>query len=328
MVPSASTASEQPHGRPRNRLVWAGVAVFAAAALAFGFFVLQQKKPAPVRLTVDTPNHGALPLFGRPSVSPNGQSILFAVTDPATRSPVWYLHSLATRTSSALPEAGATTAAYWSFDSRSLLLSRSNVFWKMDLNARFPERLPVVGAYTSWQREGIVTGGRAGLRWFRPDGSGSRWLRKRDDNDNDGIGYSYPSLIPGGRWLLYNASRSDGAGATAVSLHLASLDGKIDQQILTGEHPAIYAGPGYLLFLRGNTLTAQAIDPVNGRLRGDPTAIAGPIATAAGITDQLGAFSASDNGVLVYRSGAVPPTQEPTTRFTVIMNWPSLIKKQ
>jgi hypothetical protein len=326
MVPSAHTASEQPHGRPRNCLVWAGVAVFGAAALGFGFLVLHQKTPIPARLTVDTPNNGALRLFGRPSVSPDGQSILFAVTDPATRSPVWYLHSLATRTSTALPEAGATTAAYWSFDSRSILLSRSNVFWKMDLNTRAPQRLPIQGAYTSWRPEGIVTGGRSGLRWFRPDGSGLRLLKNPDDQP--GIVYSYPSLIPGGHWLLYNQSHGEGEGDTRFSLHLASLDGKVDQQILAGEHAAIYAGPGYLLSLRGNTLTAQAIDPVSGELRGGPAAIAGPIATTAGITDQLGSFSASDNGVLAFRSGAVPLEQEPTNRFTVIVNWPSLLKKQ
>jgi hypothetical protein len=297
------------------------VAVFSAAALAFGLLLLQEKKnlPVPRRLTVDTPNNGALPLFGRPSVSPDGQSILFAVNDPESRNPAWYMHSLATGTSSALPEAGATTAVYWAFDSRSILLSRSNNFWRMDLSTRAPQRLPMVGAYTSWQPEGIVTGGRSGLRWFRPDGSGSRWLKKRDDKD--GIAYSYPSLIPGGRWLLYNVAQTDGAAATGFSLHLASLDGKVDRQILTGERAAIYAGPGYLLFLRGDTLTAQAIDPASGKLRGHPAEVAGPIATAEGITDQLGSFSASDNGVLAFRSGA-------TNRFTVMVNWPSLLKKK
>ena len=62
---------------------------------------------------------------------------------------------------------------------------------------------------------------------------------------------------------------------------------------------------GYLLFVRGDTLTAQAIDPESGNLRGDPAPIANHIGTTAGITDQLGSFSASDNGVLAFRSAAV-----------------------
>ena len=288
----------------RERLVWAGIAAFGAAALAFGFLLLHREKPvpAPVRFTVDTPQNGSLPLFGRPSVSPDGQSVLFAVTDPASRSTVWYLHSLATGISRALPGAESTTAIYWAFDSRSILLSRSNAFWKMDLNSASPQRLPITGAFTSWQREGIVTGGRPGLRWFRPDGSGLRWVKKRDGEK--GIGYSYPSLIPGGRWLTYNAAEGEGVAATGFSLHLASLDGKVDRQLLTAEHAAVYAGPGYLLYRRGDTLMAQAIDPKNGDLRGGPSPIANSIATTVGIVDQLGSFSASDNGVLVFRRGA------------------------
>ena len=212
----------------------------------------------------------------------------------ASQNPVWYLHSLATGTSRALAGTETTTSTYWSFDSRSILLSHRNVFWRMDLNGGPPQRSPVAGAYTSWQREGIITGGRSGLRWFRPDGTGVQWVKK-------GTGYSYPSLIPGGHWLMYNTAETEDAAA-GISLHFASLDGKVDRQILTGEHAAIYAGPGYLLYRHGDTLTAQGIDPESGKLRGDPAPITGPIGTAAGIADQLGSFSASDNGVLAFRS--------------------------
>jgi hypothetical protein len=311
----------------RERLAWAGVVVFGAAALAFGFLLQRQEKPvpAPVRFTVDTPGNGSLPLFGRPSVSPDGQSVLFAVTDPASRSTVWYLHSLATGTSRALPGTENITAAYWSFDSRSILLSRSNAFWRMDLNTSFPQQLSAVGAYSSWQPEGIVTGGRAGLRWFRPDGSGLRWVKKRDDKN--GISYSYPSLVPGGRWLIYNAAKTDGEGATSFSLHLATLDGKVDRQILTAAHPAIYTSPGYLLYLRGDTLMEQVIDPESGKLGGDPAVVVNSIGSTEGIIDLLGSFSASANGVLAFRRAIVPPEQKAANSFTVIVNWPSLLKK-
>jgi hypothetical protein len=312
-------ASDQPHGKLSERLAWASAATLAAAALTFGFILLHRENPlpAPVRFTVDTPGNGSVPLFGRPTVSPDGQSVLFAVADPASHSPVWYLYNLASRTSRAVPGTEDTTAVYWSFDSHSILLSRSNVFWRMDLNAGSPQRLSVVGAYSSWQPEGIVAGGRQGLRWFRPDGSGLRWIKRSDETD--GKAYSYPSLIPGGRWMMYNIAEGDG-----FSVQFASLDGNVAREILKAEHPAIYTGPGYLLFRRGDMLAAQPVDPKSGELRGASILIAGPIGIAAGTIDLLGSFSASDNGVLVFRSDV----KEAPNSFTVIVNWPWLLKKK
>jgi hypothetical protein len=85
------TTSDQPNRKLRGRLAWAGVAVLGAGAMAFGYLRLHQEKavPAPLRFTIGTPENGSLQLFGLPSVSPDGQSVLFAVTDPASLSPVW-----------------------------------------------------------------------------------------------------------------------------------------------------------------------------------------------------------------------------------------------
>jgi hypothetical protein len=118
---------------------------------------------------------------------------------------------------------------------------------------------------------------------------------------------------------VYNLAESDG-----FSLHFASLDGKVDRKIFKTEHPAIYAAPGYLLFRRGHTLTAQRFDSESGNLRGDEAPIASPVVVTAGTADQLGSFSASDNGVLAFREDV----QDTPNRFTVIVNWPSLLKKK
>jgi len=298
----AADAPPPPRRKLRDRLAWAGAAVSTAAALAFGFLLLRQETPtaAPVRFTVDTPENGSMMLFARPSVSPDGESVLFVARDPASQRYVWYLHSLATGTSRALPTPEDATAIYWSFDSRSVLLNRSGALWKMDLNTGSPEQLPFTGNYSSWGPEGIVTATQAGLRFFRPDGSASRWIKQRGDKDP--LAYTYPTLMPGGRWLIYNAVRVGEGSTSGESIHLASLDGKVDQQLFTAERAALYAGPGYLLYLRGDTLTAQAIDPESGKLRGGPAPVAGPI-EHAGTTVDPGSFSASANGVLVFRRG-------------------------
>ena len=62
-------------------------------------------------------------------------------------------------------------------------------------------------------------------------------------------------------------------------------------------------GAGLLLYLRGDTLMAQAIDPDSGKLRGDPTPAASLVAVVPSVSDPF--FSASGNGVLAFRRGSV-----------------------
>ena len=62
-----------------------------------------------------------------------------------------------------------------------------------------------------------------------------------------------------------------------------------------------YAKPGYLLFLRGQTLMAQAFDARALTLTGSPSRIAEGLRYSAG--HQHGFFAASDTGTLVYASG-------------------------
>jgi len=298
----AADAPAPPRRKLRDRLLWAGAALSTAAALAFGFLLLRQEKPtpAPVRFTVNSPENGSMPLFGPVLVSPDGQSVVFVARDPASQRYGMYLHSLVTGTTRALRVIEDINGIYWSFDSRSLLLNRPGALWKMDLNTSSPEQLPFAGGYSSWGPEGIVTVTRAGLQLFRPDASSTRWIKKRDDKDP--LVYSYPTLIPGGRWVIYNTFRAGDGPSAGESIHLASLDGKVVRQIFTTERAAVYAGPGYLLYLRSDTLMAQAIDPDSGNLRGGPTPVASPIEYNPTSIDP-GAFSASANGVLVFRRG-------------------------
>src|ERR1051326_8288133 len=74
---------------------------------------------------------------------------------------------------------------------------------------------------------------------------------------------------------------------------------------------AIYVEPGYLLYSRQRTLMAQQFDLRRLELAGEATAVAENIRTNDAITRW--AFSASDNGVLIFRSGEA---NRMTTRLT------------
>ncbi len=64
--------------------------------------------------------------------------------------------------------------------------------------------------------------------------------------------------------------------------------------------PAAGSENGHLLFLRGSTLMAQALDPKRFEMAGDSF----PVAEQVGSFLALGFFSVSANGVLAYRSGS------------------------
>jgi dipeptidyl aminopeptidase/acylaminoacyl peptidase len=69
--------------------------------------------------------------------------------------------------------------------------------------------------------------------------------------------------------------------------------------VLRERNSALYAS-GYLLYLRGDTLMAQAFDPERGQLKGDSRAVAEHVATVPGRR----LVNASENGILIYHTGA------------------------
>lgn len=313
------TGASVPAPRPRwrGRLARVGVAVCAAAALTMAVLLLRRPlpTPAPIRFTVDTPGNAAFAGGRRPMVSPDGQSVLFVVLDPVIGNNVMYLHNLATGATRPVPGAEGAVAVCWSFDSRSMLMSRGGNLWVMDLDSSSSRRiLARAGSWSSWGPEGILTALPGGIQWVRPDSGAARWIRS--GGANEPLGYGYPIPLPGGRWLLYSKARIGGGASmqpNAVSIHLSSPDGKSDRELFTGETAATFGGPGHLLYLRGDTLMAQPIDPASGQLRGSPAPLVSPISRVDS-RDAIGGYSASTNGVLAFRRGAVV-TEDRLVRF-------------
>jgi eukaryotic-like serine/threonine-protein kinase len=295
-----------PVGRtkPRSRKPWIAAAVCEAAALLLAAVLMRPEKPAPprpVRFSVSPPEGTRFAPDWRPMVSPDGESILFAAI--ARDQTQLYLHSLAGGSARPVPGTEGIGYGAWSFDSRSLLIpAGANAFSRVDLNGSPPQplQLPFAAAYPSWGPAGIVVAYDQEVHWFAADGSGVRLLK----NDPKGV-FRYASWLPGGQWLLYNQLTSRAGINTPNStylLHALSVDGKADRPVgtVTGG-PAIYVAPGYLLFVRGTVLMAQAFDSKRLELHGGPVPVADHIGATANGT--LGAFSVSSNGVLAFRPG-------------------------
>src|SRR4030095_3128108 len=113
----------------------------------------------------------------------------------------------------------------------------------------------------------------------------------------------HPYFLPDGKHFLYTAisSKAENSG-----IYVGSLDSKERKFLLATVQKGAFSPPGYLLFMREATLMAQQFDPTRLELSGDPFRVAEDV----GINAQNGAtaFTVSDNGELVYRTGSFAET--------------------
>jgi hypothetical protein len=87
-----------------------------------------------------------------------------------------------------------------------------------------------------------------------------------------------------------------------IGIYVGSLDSAERKLLVRGGSNARYAS-GHLLFLRDTTLTTQPFDPARLETTGDAVPIAEQI-QVGGASGATGAFTVSDNGVLVYHTGS------------------------
>ncbi len=124
-----------------------------------------------------------------------------------------------------------------------------------------------------------------------------------------------PSFLPDGRHFIYlrYSSRPENSG-----VYVGSLDARPEEQsskmlLPTADGaahvPSSNSGFGQLLFVRAGTLMVQSFDASRLELLGDPVTVAEQL----GSYREASFFSASTNGVLVYRTGSGGESQ--LTRF-------------
>jgi hypothetical protein len=120
------------------------------------------------------------------------------------------------------------------------------------------------------------------------------------------VSHRWVHFLPEGRRFVYY-SQSLGTGKGTA--FLASLDRPQDRVTLfDNQTQAVYSPPrgkypGYLLWLRESTLTAQPFDPASGKLSGEAVPLPGAehVASIGGVN--LSEFSVSLQGTLAFGSG-------------------------
>ena len=110
------------------------------------------------------------------------------------------------------------------------------------------------------------------------------------------ISHSNPAFLPDGRHFLFWVQ------APKSSIRVGSIDSSETKHLFESDSRAVYAS-GHVFFVRQSTLFAQPFDTARLETSGEPMPISEDVRTFP--LNGRSAFSASTNGVLVYRSGTV-----------------------
>jgi WD40 repeat protein len=134
----------------------------------------------------------------------------------------------------------------------------------------------------------IFTGSGGALRKVSEAGGTPIPLTALDRSRGE-FAHAAPWFLPDGRHFLYMSLRSVGPSVDRW-VCTGSLDSTETNCLLKAASSALYAPPGDILYLSGQTLMAQPFDAQHLRITGDAVPIANPVQAA----------SVSANGILTY----------------------------
>jgi Tol biopolymer transport system component/predicted Ser/Thr protein kinase len=228
------------------------------------------------------------------ALAPDGRAILFVAGSLGGRPMLW-VRSLEQVSARALPGTEDALHPFWSPDNRWIGFFADGKL----------KKIPAAGGAVQVVTQKI-TDFRGGT-WGPDDtivfATGSEPLQRVASAGGAAIPLSivapgegshrYPQLLPDGRHFLYaNIGSTDQSGVYA-----GSLDDQTGKRLLRTATSAIYAPPGYLLFVDGDSLLGQAFDAERLEVSGQPFLIA---EHAGRSTAYLSAVSTSRAGTIAY----------------------------
>jgi serine/threonine protein kinase len=302
----------------RPRALWKpAIPILVGALLVAALVFMNTRSAAPpdsaaVRFTVLPPDKtvfeagtdSAMSSNGG-GLSPNGRKLAFTAKDESGRVLLW-VRSLDTLAAQSLPATDGAYLPFWSPDSRSIAFFAQGKLKKINVDGGPPQTISdAENAHGgSWNYDGVIVFASTftkPLSRVSSAGGEPALITKLLPSQR---GHRFPSFLPDGRHFLYFAdgqlTNAAAIAGDAPGVFMGALDSPEGQRLLAADGPAVYAPPGYMLFIRQGTLLAQPFDAQKLRLVGEPVPIAEQVAFDA---NHLG-FSASENGALAYRTAA------------------------
>jgi len=300
--PTELRSSERPTG---NRLPifisLSAIFFLAVLVLAFLYWRGNSNEESPVRFTIVAPDKGSFQVQP-PIISPDGLKLAFVAYDSSGKSCIW-TRPLATLDAIQIKGTEEATFPFWSPDSRFIAFFQNSKLKKVEATGGPTQTIADApeGRGGTWSSAGTIVFApnyEVGLQQVSESGGTPTQITTLDSTRKENS-HRWPSFLPDGHHFIYlRRSVED----EKTSLFLGSIDSKETSLLLPSKSNAVFASPGYLLFVREQSLMAQAFDAGSGKVTGQ----AFPITENVGYDPNysVGLFSASTNGVIALGVGS------------------------
>jgi Tol biopolymer transport system component len=297
VAPQTTATAPAPLHR---RLAWMA---FASAVLVAGVLAIPAVRhfretppplPPEMRVEISTPTtDDPISL----ALSPDGRQVVFVASgDGASR--LW-LRSLASTASQPLPGTEGAAYPFWSPDSRSIGFFASGRLYRIDIGGGAPQALTRAASARggTWNANGTIVfaPGVTGPLLRIAASGGEPIAVTRIDPPRQTV-HRFPQFLPDNRHFLFHA-----VGVPEASgIYMGSLDGGDPKRLTAADTAGTYLNPGWLIFMRQETLVARRFDLQQGVLAGDSLTVADPVGYDGSLN--VGAFSVSVDGRVAYRA--------------------------
>jgi Tol biopolymer transport system component len=306
---SAHTPAPVSETSRRVLVPWAVAAFAVVVAVGFAFAYLRSPsiRPHAVRSYILPPGKTSFVLNGATGgavLSPDGSRLVFSATDDAGKTLLW-VRPLDSLTAQPLEGTDGASYPFWSPDSRFVGFFTSGKLKKIDTSGGPAQSLCDVpnGRGGTWSAEGVIV--------FAPDifsalvrvpsAGGTPVAATKLDKSKEQTSQRWPFFLPDGRHFLYWAGNPTSHSQKVRGIYAASLDGGEPQFLVQADSDALYAPPGYLLYLIDQSLMAQPFDAGRVKVTGEAFPVVEEVASPQDY--RLGRFSVSLDGSLVYVTG-------------------------